>query len=294
MASNLKKTPIILGTAQIIDDYGITNRSTKTRNDALIFIQDIIKLGITVFDTAKKYKGAHEVLQKSIKKDFKKFTIIDKISKKDILSIKKNFFGYWDWVNKFQSLGGNFCVMLHNGVDYLDIECRKNIQKLKEKGLARFIGISVYEPSHLKKALDLGGFDIVQFPLSLADRRFCELSLVNKLNKMEVMSHVRSVFLQGLLLSNTSKDFYFQKDFKIAYQKYDQKFPSFKKKVFLAIQSVVNDIVASIVIGAESIKQVNDIINAYHSNDSLNKNDLLQSRKIWSHLPKDAVDPRKW
>ncbi len=63
------------------------------------------------------------------------------------------------------------------------------------------------------------------------------------------------------------------------------KFPSFERKVFLAIQSVVNDIVASIVIGAESIKQVNDVINAYYSNDSLNKNDLLQSRKIWSHLP---------
>ncbi len=63
----------------------------KLKMMLLIFIQDIIKLGINIFDTAKKYKGAHEVLQNSIKKDFKKFTIIDKISKKDISSIKKNF-----------------------------------------------------------------------------------------------------------------------------------------------------------------------------------------------------------
>ena len=62
--------------------------------------------------------------------------------------------------------------MLHNGVDYLDLDCRKKLQGLKEIGLIKYIGISVYDPIHLNKALNLGGFDIVQFPMSLADRRF--------------------------------------------------------------------------------------------------------------------------
>lgn len=294
MKLNFKKTPLILGTAQILEDYGITNRNIKTKHEAILFIKEIIKLGINVFDTAKIYRGAHEALQNSINKDYRKISIIDKISKNDILSLDKNFFGYWDWVSEFQSLGGNFCLMLHNGVDYLDLDCRKKLQGLKEIGLIKYIGISVYEPIHLKKAIHLGGFDIVQFPMSLADRRFCELSLVNKLNRMNIISHVRSIFLQGLLLSGVSKNFFYYKYFQEVYKNYDKKFPSYQKKVFLAIQSVINDIQASIIIGAENINQVKDIIKAYYSKDSLSKNDLLWSRKIWSGLPRDAIDPRKW
>ena len=77
---------------------------------------------------------------------------------------------------------------------------------------------------------------------------------------MNIISHVRSVFLQGLLLSGIKKFFYY-KYFQEVYKKYDKNFLLIKKS-FLAIQSVINDIQASIVIGRK-YKQVKDIINAY-------------------------------
>ena len=251
---------LILGTAQIIDNYGITNNTRKDLAKAINVLKEAEKLGILTYDTSPTYVGAHNVLENFIKKNYNKYTIIEKLSCQNIKVLNKEKKAlHWPWLNKFILKGGNICLMLHNGEDYLNKSCRKNLQGCKEKGLANFIGISVYDPDILEKCLEFGGFDIVQYPLSIADRRFYNPILLKKINFQNIVMHVRSVFLQGLLLNKPIKKFAFFNSFKEIYLEYDKLFPSTEKKILLAIRSVLEDIKGSIVVGVENKAQLNSI-----------------------------------
>lgn len=294
--STLKKTPVILGTAQIINNYGITNNHKKTVNQALDILNMSNHLGIFTFDTSKVYLDAHKVIKRFITKDFEKFYIIEKINSNDIAIYNKESRAvHWPWLNKYKLNGGNLCLMLHNGIDYLNKDCRKNLQSCKEKGLTNLIGISVYDPDILNKCLNYGGFDVVQCPVSIADRRFCNTRLLKKINNQNIIINMRSIFLQGLLIKMPVKKISFLREYKKIFVDYENLFPDYEKKILLAIKSVLDDIKASIVVGVESSNQLKTIYKML----KLKKNkylmaDIRKSRKLWSSLPKQAIDPRKW
>jgi aryl-alcohol dehydrogenase-like predicted oxidoreductase len=294
--SVLKNTPVILGTAQIINNYGITNNYKRTVNQALDILNVSNKLGIFTYDTSKVYLDAHKTIETFIKKDFEKFCIIEKLNSNDIaIYDKESRPVHWPWLNTYKLNGGTLCLMLHNGIDYLNKACRKNLQNCKEKGLANFIGISVYDPDILNKCLNYGGFDLVQCPVSIADRRFCNTKLLKKINDQNIIINMRSIFLQGLLLKMPQKKISFFNEYKEIFLNYENLFPDYEKKILLAIKSVLEDIKASIVVGVESSSQLKTIDRML----KLKKNkylmaDIIKSRKLWGSLPKQAIDPRKW
>ncbi len=74
------------------------------------------------------------------------------------------------------------------------------LQGLKDSGQIRKIGVSVYSPSDLEFATKILRPDLVQAPLNLVDRRFHTSGWMQRLKDNGVEIHVRSVFLQGLLL----------------------------------------------------------------------------------------------
>lgn len=294
--NRFKKTNVILGTAQIINDYGITNSSKKNLKQALNILSTSNKLDIYTYDTSKAYLGAHKSIENFIKKDFSKFNIIEKLNSEDLASYNRESRAtHWPWLNDFNSQGGNICLMLHNGLDYLKSDCRKDLQSCKKKGLAQLIGLSVYDPEVLEKCLSYGGFDVVQCPVSIADRRFCNLNIIKKIDKQKVTLHLRSIFLQGLLLKMPIKKIPFLDEYKQIFFKYDSLFPDYEKKILLAIKSVLDDIKASIVVGVESSRQLKTIYKMFKlKKDKYLMADIYKSRKLWSALPKNSIDPRKW
>jgi aryl-alcohol dehydrogenase-like predicted oxidoreductase len=72
--------------------------------------------------------------------------------------------------------------------------------RLREEGLVRRIGISVYAPADIEALWPSKSFDLIQAPLSIADRRLVSSGMLDRLAAAGVAVHVRSVFLQGLLL----------------------------------------------------------------------------------------------
>jgi aryl-alcohol dehydrogenase-like predicted oxidoreductase len=64
--------------------------------------------------------------------------------------------------------------------------------------MAAKVGVSVYTPDELNRVLDRFVPQIVQLPFSVVDRRF--LGLLPHLRAAGTEVHVRSIFLQGLLL----------------------------------------------------------------------------------------------
>ena len=73
---------------------------------------------------------------------------------------------------------------------------------LKEQGLVRKIGFSVYEPSEIE-SLMVAGFlpDLVQVPFSFLDQRFTEV--LYDLHNSGCEIHTRSTFLQGLFFTKS-------------------------------------------------------------------------------------------
>lgn len=77
--------------------------------------------------------------------------------------------------------------------------------QLKDAGKVEKIGISIYEPSELDDLCAHYVFDLVQAPFNVFDRRLATSGWLHRLHAEDVEIHVRSVFLQGLLLSVTGK-----------------------------------------------------------------------------------------
>ena len=98
------------------------------------------------------------------------------------------------------SIGG---ILLHHPMDLLgpsgSIIYRK-LMEMKSSGVVQKLGISIYNPQELELILGHFSFDILQTPLSIFDRRILGADWLDRLKSCNVELHVRSVFLQGLLL----------------------------------------------------------------------------------------------
>ena len=71
---------------------------------------------------------------------------------------------------------------------------------MKTDELTNKIGISVYDFNLLDKILKKFQFDLIQAPLNILDQRLVKTGWLKKLKKKKIEVHVRSVFLQGILL----------------------------------------------------------------------------------------------
>ena len=71
-------------------------------------------------------------------------------------------------------------------------------------GLVEHIGVSVYSPQKARDALERNGVDIVQVPSNILDRRFECADIFQIASDKGKQIYVRSVFLNGLVLMNSS------------------------------------------------------------------------------------------
>ena len=65
--------------------------------------------------------------------------------------------------------------------------------------------MSIYNFNTLDKILDEFKVDMIQVPFNILDRRLATKNYLNKIKKKKIQIHVRSIFLQGILLTNIKK-----------------------------------------------------------------------------------------
>jgi len=78
----------------------------------------------------------------------------------------------------------------------------RSLQICKERGYVRKIGLSIYNPSELDSILFQYPMDLIQAPFNVLDRRLEASGWLDRLYDSGVDVFVRSVFLQGLLLTS--------------------------------------------------------------------------------------------
>ena len=194
---HLKK--ICIGTAQFGISYGVTNKTGRTKNFEVKKILNLAKLKkINFFDTAEAYGKSQKILGSSGLINPK---IITKIkignNKKIEPSIKKSI--------KDLKVKKIYALLVHNPENLLKKNGEYNFSKLekfKQDNLIKKIGISEYSVKRLKKLIKKFKIDIVSFPYNPFDRRLVTTGLIKELKKKKIEIHIRSIFLQGLLLAN--------------------------------------------------------------------------------------------
>lgn len=86
-------------------------------------------------------------------------------------------------------------IYLHNFKDYFSI-----LKNAKKNGIIQKIGFSLYDPEDLNFVMENFMPDLIQVPLNLVDQRFLQNNSLKKAKLLGVEIHVRSIFLQGLLI----------------------------------------------------------------------------------------------
>jgi aryl-alcohol dehydrogenase-like predicted oxidoreductase len=189
---------IELGTVQFGLDYGV-NGGTRVTEVEVKKIVECFDNKMLTLDTSPAYGVSQNVLSKL------KNPSVAVISK--TLSLKSNtIFEVMEGIdNTCQLFGGNlYGIMIHDVNDISHNDFPRLIEKLENlRNIGIKIGVSIYSPEQFDQYKNKIKIDLVQVPLNLLDQRFDSKDFIESSKDVEI--HVRSVFLQGLLLMEECK-----------------------------------------------------------------------------------------
>jgi len=206
-----------LGTVQFGLDYGVTNRSGKVgQTEAAHIVDDAIAAGIRVFDTAAAYGDSETVLGEILAHP--DACIVTKLpavadERIDAAAIDELRWGFEQSLTRLKRSQVHG-LLLHRPDDLAKPggeRLARLLQDLQSAGLCRKIGVSVYDGAQIEAAQKMMPVALVQGPLNLLDQRLLRSGLLARLKSEGCEIHVRSAFLQGLLLGASPLPEYFQR-----------------------------------------------------------------------------------
>ena len=275
---------IIIGTAQMSRNYGVTNFQKYEKRKKIKILEFAWDSGIRSFDTAPYYGNAEKILGEFIKINNLKDEI--KIyTKIDIQNYKKNFIDNINFsvskslkvlkVDKLECVyvSNNFCI---NNID------NKIISNIKKNLNVKKVGASIY--NDVKKiSLIRKKFDLFQVPINIA--------LKNNFKYLKEQKIIaRSIFLQGLLL-NKKVSHKIPRRLQLSLNKY---FNFLKKIEMTPLEislSFINDLkkIPNFIIPIDKKLQLKKILNT--DVKKLNKDHCSAIINLFNI---SDLDPRKW
>jgi aryl-alcohol dehydrogenase-like predicted oxidoreductase len=199
---------LALGTAQFGLPYGVANQVGQiSRNEATAILDFAWAMGLDTLDTAINY-GESEQLLGDV--GVVQWRVISKLP-----SIPESCTDVSSWVQEsflrsleqlsLPKLGGLLLHQPRQLLGPLGHALYRALLTLKDQGKVEKIGVSIYDPEELDAFWPNYKFDLVQAPFNIIDRRLSSSGWLMKLHQTDTEVHVRSVFLQGLLLMEAAK-----------------------------------------------------------------------------------------
>ena len=280
---------LIIGSAQFIKNYGAGKKINK---DLLSMFENLQNYKNIFFDTSPKYNSA----EKFIGKNFNKARVGSKLSSMKNIPIKN--------IEKYilSSLGKTLKKLNRSYLDYylvhdeLDLISKKKkiifktLEKIKKKNFIKKIEVSIYNYSNLKNIIKNFNIDIAQVPFNLFDRRLLLFYKSNIKYTKKIKFHVRSVYLQGLLL-NEKKDLkkYTLDRYKPVFRKFDNWCEKNQIPKIEACLGFVKkfDFIDKFIIGFENVHELES------TNKYLSKSKLKFPKYIFSN-EKKLINPSLW
>ena len=289
MNSKIKK--IIIGSAQFTNNYGVSNTFGVTGKEE---VKNIIALanenGIKTVDTAIGYGNSQEALGNAEINDWNIITKVPPLSERSKADIHiKNLISDTLDILKINKLN---CILLHRPLDLLGSDGKliyQTLLDLKNEKITDKIGFSIYNPSELSLLLENFKPDIVQIPYNIFDNRFESTGWLSRLKKDNIKVHVRSVFLQGLLLMHRNdRPKYFDR-WNQHFKKYDQFLSDKRLTPLEACLSYVfqNKDIDKIIIGVNSKNQLKELIEYCFL-------DMVRIKDEFVNLDTELINPSLW
>ena len=280
---------IIIGSANFSNKYGINKYKISSIEELKKILNYSKKNKINSIDDAISYGNTNSVFTKINTQDFK---FITKIKLPKNYKLIKNLKLYFLNIikkslktvgkKKYSYLLGHEVTDNKKNILLLDV-----LNFIKKEGLTKKIGISAYNPEEVYSILNLSKLDVVQIPFNVFDRRLISSKLIDTLVKKKIEIQVRSIFLQGALLSNKTPN---------KLKKYNNELKDWRKwcfkkklnKVRACIHFVKKfDKISSMIIGINDVKQLREIIKFLKEKTI----DISYSNSLKNN---GIIDPRKW
>ena len=279
------KSRIIIGSANFAQKYGVDPIKLNYKENRKIL--NLAKNnGIYEIDTAKAYLKNKDIFS-NINKKFKFSTKIMPDSKwvslefcqKQLEDHFKSFNA-----NKIETLFFHDTKILFTKKG---IKIFKNLEVLKKKKYFKKIGISIYDTNCLNYININYNFDVVQCPYNILDKRIITTGWYDKLKNQGIETHIRSIFLQGLLVNKSVyKKNYFKKWKKLFINWFQSLENDNISPIDYCLSDLMNYDFDKIIIGINNSENLKEIINfkAVTKNKMINFN--ISDTKL--------IDPRNW
>lgn len=283
---------LALGTVQFGLDYGVANpRGQVSQDEAGAILAHAKSHGIDTLDTAINYGNSEQRLGKI---GVTGWQVVSKLP-----ALPDHCREVEAWVRsqvqasierlRVTKLRG---LLLHRPEQLLGKhgeEIYQALLALKQRGSIEKIGVSIYDPAELDPLIQRFPLDLVQAPFNILDRRLIASGWMDRLSRMNIELHARSVFLQGLLLMPNAK----RPDEFNRWQPIWQRWEHWLAETGLTpVQACLRDAmaqtgIARVIVGVDSVVHLKDILLAAEGQTAelpvaLHSNDV------------DLINPSRW
>ena len=290
-----------LGTVQFGQNYGINNQKKPSVQDSVAMLDYATQNGILNLDTAFAYGTAESVVgeflrKKTIPREKLNISsklvpnIMDEVDPEDyeakVLELIKG---------QLKTLGTDYLdVYLYHSARYVHNEALLSaLQVAKKEGLAKKVGVSVYEPEEVRKGLVSDKVEFMQFPYSIFDQRMLADGIFDlPLNGTEI--DTRSAFIQGLIIMSEDKVPPFLAKAKPIVRKIDEVCAKYGvNRVALAMSFVKQQkSISSLVFGVDNMEQLKQDIEYF--NKEIPSDTVKEIAKEFTEIETDIVMPSLW
>jgi aryl-alcohol dehydrogenase-like predicted oxidoreductase len=285
-----------LGTAQLGMNYGISNVSGKFPEHEVKDLLDYAsRAGLTILDTANSYGDSEAVIGRATRGE-QRFTVVTKtiqlggneITPRELRAVEDALRASLDRLKSTSIYG----ILIHKTANLLcpgGDSLYELLIRWKREGLVEKIGVSVYDGAELRSLADRFPLDLVQIPLNVFDQRLLTDGTLRWLKFAGVEVHVRSVFLQGLLLMNAN-------ELPAQMQRFASRIAEYRHYLAESNRSPLEGALGFVkhlaevdvaLIGVNSRAQLQECIESYDRAEDLDLSDFACNDL-------DFVDPRRW
>lgn len=283
---------LVLGTVQFGLDYGITNTAGEISDSQMMAMLNLAAYrGVTLFDTAADYGNSQQRLGSIpvtavVREYVTKFSLPQDGSEPTPNNI---------YLSSLEQLKADKLhgVLFHKLENLTDPRCPSTLDILRggrDSGLIERIGVSIYNLTDLALACEVfPDLDMIQLPANVLDFELLESSLIQDLKERGVEVHVRSVFLQGLLLSNPETLPEYFELLKPALFELRKLSESTGKSVLELVLGKMRNhpAIDAVLVGATSVIELDEVTASWNASKEVEDFELPA-------VPRELLDPRRW
>ncbi len=300
---------LILGTAQLTRPYGSVQPTLPpAKGEAEEILLRALTNGLWI-DTARAYGDAETMIGKALKQvSPNRATVITKcqIDAKceDEIQMARSLTNSVETSMRCLGVDQIPVLLLHDPtlLSRFSGAALAVLRELKSRGLIARIGVSVDGPATLLEALRKDEVKTVQLAFNLLDWRWSTTEVQSALaSRPDVEIHCRSIFLQGILLRDSSawpqvpgyEPSKVVTTLKDLAQRLGRKDVHSLCLAWINGKNPLDTFLTGVVVGAESITQLTDLFESF-TERNLSEDEAVIINEFIPWVPEALLDPAKW